>query len=115
MKTLETLISAIKSKKSISFEYNKEGKISGTRIGNPYAVFIYTAKNTRVQSTKVHIVQTEGVSDSKEANPFPSFRMYNIEDLDNLTILESRGSFGPPYHEAYNPEWEGYKDVITKI
>ena len=115
MNTLQILEQAIKNKKPISFEYIKEGKVKGKRIGNPYAIFIYTAKNTRIQSTKVHIVQTGGVSDSEEKNPFPSFRMYNIEDLSNIKILEDKNSFGPPFHENYNPEWEGYRDVIIKV
>lgn len=115
MNTLEILKQAIKLRKQISFEYIKEGKVDGTRIGNPYAVFIFTAKNTRIQSTKVHIVQTDGVSDSLDKNPFPSFRMYNIEDLSNVQILEDEDVFGPPFHEGYNAEWDGYKDVIEKI
>ena len=113
MNTLETLKRAIEKRLPISFEYNKEGKVIGKRFGDPYAVFIYTAKNSRVQSTKVHIVQTEGVSDS--GKPFPSFRMYNIEDLSNVVILSDESSFGPPFHENYNPEWEGYIDVIAKV
>ena len=60
-------------------------------------------------------MQTGGVSDSIEKNPFPSFRMYNIEDLSNVTILNDKKPFGPPYDEHYNPEWDGYKDVIAKI
>jgi len=115
MNTLETLKDAITNRQPISFEYNKEGKIEGKRIGNPYAVFIYTAKNTRIQSTKVHIVQTGGVSDSKEENPFLSFRMYNIEELSNVTVLKNEKSFAPPFHENYNPEWDGYRDVIIKV
>ena len=36
MNTLETLIEAITNKQQISFEYNKDGKIT-KRVGNPYA------------------------------------------------------------------------------
>ena len=115
MNTLEVLKDAITKKQHISFEYNKEGKVAGIRIGHPYAVFIFTAKNTRIQSTKIHIVQIDGVSDSKDENPFPSFRMYNIEELSNVTILPEKGVFAPPYHENYNPEWDGYRDVIAKV
>lgn len=115
MNTLEILMEAIKNRQPISFEYNKEGKVEGLRFGNPYAVFIYTAKNTRIQSTKVHIVQTDGVSDTKYEKPFPSFRMYNIEDLSNVTILMDRNPFAPPFDKNYNSEWDGYKDVIAKV
>ena len=112
MNTLETLKQAIENKQQISFEYNKEGKIKGERIGNPYAVFIYTAKNSRVQSTKVHIVQTDGVTDS--GKPYNEFRMFNIEELSKVLILEDKEQF-PPFHKDYNPEWEGYIDVIAKV
>lgn len=113
MNTLEILIEAIKNKKPISFKYIKEDK-KYKIYGNPYAVFIYTAKNTRIQSTKVHIVQTSGDSDSIEENPFPRFRMFNIENLNNVTILNDKPSF-LNIDKNYNPEWEGYKDIIIKI
>jgi hypothetical protein len=115
MNTLELLKQAITCKQQISFQYNKAGKIVGERIGNPHAVFIFTAKNTNLQSTKVHIVQTDGVSDTKGEKPFPSFRMYNIEELSEVKILTGRLSFTPSLEEGYNPEWEGYKDVIAKV
>jgi hypothetical protein len=115
MNTLDILISAIENRNHISFQYNKPGKVLGVRIGHPYAVFIFTAKNTRIQSTKVHIVQVDGVSDTKDEKPFPSFRMYNIEDLTEVTILTDSPAFTPSLENGYNPEWEGYKDVIAKI
>jgi hypothetical protein len=114
MNTLETLVNAITNTQQISFRYIKEWKNEGIRIGNPYAVFIFTAKNWE-HSTKVHIVQTEWVSDSKEINPFPSFRMYNIEDLVEVKILIDRPKVQKPYHEDYKPESDYYKDVIKKI
>ena len=111
MNNLDLLIKAINSKNSISFEYNKPGKIPGTRIGDPYAVFILTAKSGE-QSAKIHLVQTAGVSDSKDKNPFPEFRMFNIEELTNIKFLESTFDAN---NEKYNPEWEGYKDLIAKV
>ncbi len=118
MNTLEILIKAIENKMPISFEYNKQDKKKGKRFGNPYAVFIYTAKNTKIQSTKVHILQNGGVSDSKseaELEREPEFRMFNIEELNDVSIQVDKQAFTAPYHENYNPEWDGYKDVIAKI
>ena len=115
MNTLETLTEAIKNRQQISFEYNKEGKVKGERIGDPYAVFIYTAKNTRIQSTKVHIVQTSGVSDTIGKDEYNVFRMFNIEDLNNVIILKDKKTFGEPFHKDYKPESEFYKDVIAKV
>ena len=113
MTNLDILIKAIKNRKPVSFEYNKPGKTPGLRIGNPHAVFIFTSKADE-KSTKIHIVQTSGVSDTKDEKPFPDFRMFNIEDLSDLTILEEQPDF-EPFYEKYNPEWEGYKDIIEKI
>lgn len=113
MTNLELIISAIQNRKPISFEYNKPEKVKGQRIGNPHAVFIFTSKAGE-QSTKIHLVQTGGVSDSKELKPFPDFRMFNIEDLSNIAILGDENVF-EPFYEKYNPEWEGYKDVIEKV
>lgn len=109
MNTLDLLIEAIKEKNQISFEYNKPEKTPGIRIGNPYAVFIHTAKSGK-KSTKIHLVQTSGVSDSLD--DFPNFRMFNIEDLSNVTILDDKFE---DIHSSYNPEWDGYKDIIEKI
>lgn len=114
MNTLETLIEAISKKQQISFEYKKEGKVQGVRFGDPYAVFIFTAKNTRIQSTKVHIVQTGGVSDTIGKDEYGVFRMFNIEDLNNVVILSDRKPF-EPFHKDYKPESEFYKDVIAKV
>ncbi len=110
---LDLLIEAVKNRKQISFEYNKPNKVPGERVGNTHAIFIFTSKAGE-RSTKVHIVQTSGVSDSREEKPFPDFRMFNIEELSAIRILENLPAF-EPYYEKYNPEWDGYKDVIEKI
>jgi hypothetical protein len=115
MKTLETLIKAIENRHHIAYQYNKPGKVFGGRIGHPYAVYIHTAKNTKIQSTKVHIVQIEGVSDTEPQKPFPSFRTYDLIDLSDLIILSDRPCFSEPWHEHYNPLSDCYKDVIIKI
>ncbi|MGI9528024.1 MAG: hypothetical protein ACR2MS_13030 [Weeksellaceae bacterium] len=111
MNKIDLLVKAINEKRQISFEYNKTGKVKGERFGNPYAVFIFTSK-ALTKSTKVHIVQTGGVSDSKDEKPFPDFRMFNIEDLSNIKILSSTFNANNP---KYNPNWEGYKDIIEKV
>ncbi|WP_299325330.1 WYL domain-containing protein [uncultured Maribacter sp.] len=111
MNNLDLLTQAIREKRQISFEYNKPGKTPGQRIGNPYAIFILTAKSG-AQSTKVHLVQTAGVSDSKDISPFPDFRMFNIQELSNIILLDTTFKANS---EKYNPSWEGYKDVIAKV
>lgn len=109
---LNLLVEAINSRKVIRYEYNKPGEPSGERIGHTYAVFMFTSK-ADVTSTKVHIVQVSGVS--KSGKPFPSFRMYNIEELTNVRMLDHLPVFGDTLHPDYNPESDMYIDVIAKI
>jgi len=115
MNALETLVRAIENRRPISFQYNKPGKIAGVRFGHPYAIFFHKAKKTRVISTKVDILQTDGVSDTKYIKPFPSFRQYNLEELTDIIILIDQPCFCEPWHLDYNPLSDRYKDVIVKI
>lgn len=108
--SLQLLRRAISDRKSISFEYNKPGKISGERVGNPHAIFIMRTKDGN-ESTKVHLVQVDGVTDS-EPN-FPEFRMFNIEEIVNVKIIESDSPF--EIDSKYNPVWPGYDNVIAKV
>lgn len=113
MEKLKLLIKSVEMKKPIAFKYNKPGKTPGERIGNVYAVYIFTSKAGE-KSTKLHIVQTEGVSDSKEKSPFPDFRIFNIEDISNIRILETATCFVAD-NKKYNPDWDGYSNPIAKV
>lgn len=108
--SLQLLKKAIQERKPISFEYNKAGKVSGKRIGNPHAVFIMRKKDN-TESTKVHIVQTDGVTDSEPS--FPDFRMFDILEISNIMIIEDACKFD--IDDKYNPNWDGYKNVIAKV
>lgn len=110
MDTLEILQKAIASKKPISFEYNKQGKIRGTRIGNPHIIYIFNSKQG-VMSTKVDVVQTEGVSDSNDA--LPCWKILDVAELSNVQICEGHAPFtvNPDYH----PESSRYENIIAKI
>ena len=112
MDILEKIKQAIIDRKPISFEYSKKDKIKGIRTGNPYVIFRLTSRLGE-KSTKVHIVQTGGVSDSKNKKPFPDFRMFNLEYIYNVTVLKNNDSF--VIDEKYNPFWEGYNDFIIKV
>lgn len=107
---LFSLKSAIDSQMPISFSYNKPGKTPGQRIGNPHAVWVMRRKDG-TESTKVHIVQTGGVSDS--AQELPSFRMFDLEELSDVLVLNNSNKF--EVSGQYNPEWVGYTSVIAKI
>jgi hypothetical protein len=107
---IEKLKAAIAGKIPIEFSYNKPGKIPGTRKGHPHAVFIMNKKDNS-QSTKVHIVQTGGVTDS--VSNFPEFRTFDIEELSDIVLKRDDAPFESD--ESYNPLWEGYAFVIAKV
>lgn len=110
MGTLDKLCEAIQNRNAIHFTYNKPDKTPGVRIGNPHAVFIHMSK-AGVRSTKVHIAQTSGVSDSQK--PFPSFRIFDVDDLTIQKVIEQGAPFS--IHPDYNPNWEGYSEAISKV
>lgn len=110
MTKLEILTKAIENRLPISFQYNKPGKTEGTRIGNPHAVFIFTSIK-RVISTKLHIVQTEGVSDTGDKGNFPFWRPFNIEYISDVKILENSGRF--EIEEGYKPD--SYDNPLAKV
>lgn len=107
---LEVLKAAIATRKPVSFQYNKQGKTPGPRVGNPHAVFILRRKDG-TESTKVHIVQTGGVSDSGQE--FPSFRMFDLGELSDVELEASASQF--EVSNDYKPEWIGYEFVIAKV
>lgn len=110
MNTLELLKKAIELQKPISFEYNKEGKVAGKRIGNTHIVHSYKTK-AGILSTKVDLFQTGGVSDS---TPNTGWRWMNIQDISNVIVLEKEESF--EVAEGYNPESERYSaGILFKI
>jgi len=101
---------AINSRKVISFNYTKAGKIQGVRIGNPHALYVFTTKAGE-RSTKLDIVQTGGVSDSQNEKPLPSWRMFDMSDIDNVTLLNENFSV----NADYNSNSDRYQSVIAKI
>lgn len=126
MTNIEKLTKAIENRKPITFEYIKEGKTAGTRKGNPHALYIFEYKDpTKESKTKLDLVQTGGVSDSREEKPFPDFRQFFVTDLSNIEILENESVFEPLYEKLneetgemekrYNPESDYYKNPLAKV
>lgn len=109
--SLKLLRESVQRRKPISFEYNKPGKVTGERIGNVHAIFIMRRKTDGVETTKLHIVQTAGVTDT--APNFPEFRTFDIEIISNVVILENEPDF--PIDEKYKPESDFYQNVIAKV
>lgn len=108
--SLEILKEAIEKKMPISFEYNKPGKTPGERFGNPYVIYVMR-KNDGSESTKIDIVQTDGVSDSKRG--FPCFGIFDLAELSNIKIETNKMPF--EISEQYNPESDRYRFVIAKV
>ena len=100
----------MKNRLPISFQYNKPDKTEGIRIGNAHAIYIFTSKKGII-STKLHIVQNDGVSDSADEGDFPIWRTFNIEYISDVKILENSGQF--EIGEGYVPE--SYDNPIAKI
>ncbi len=108
--SLSEIKKAIEEQKPISFTYNKPGKTPGVRVGNPHAVWVMRKKDG-TESTKIHVVQVSGVSDSGQK--LPSFRMFDLNEIDNVLMNEEASKFD--ISEQYNPEWSGYTYVIARI
>jgi hypothetical protein len=110
MNTKEKIVKAIKSRKPISFEYVRDGKVAGFRSGNPHAAFSGTTKDG-ADRIWVHIVQTGGVSDTSIG--FPDWRTFILEYMQQVTILEDEPEF--IIHEDYRPDSEMYVSVLAKV
>lgn len=103
METIEIIKKAVELKKPIEFEYIREGKIEGKRIGNPHILF---------NKVYVHIFQTFGVSDSGLEKGLP-WRLFITDYIKNVQILENEPCF--EIAEGYNPDSPMYTDIIVKI
>ncbi|HCC05279.1 TPA: hypothetical protein DEP58_03155 [Patescibacteria group bacterium] len=109
---IETIRKAVEARRPISFEYEKEGKVCGERIGNPHVVF---AGKTRdgIPRVWIHVVQTGGVSDTLD--DFPEWRMFIGEFIRNVVVLEDERQF--EVFDGYNPDSHIYTgtEILAKI
>jgi predicted DNA-binding transcriptional regulator YafY len=103
MDSLALLEQAIQMKRTISFNYIKDGKRHGVRIGNPHA--LYAAKSGQVMCD---IYQTSG---DTEDYTLPDWRAFTIDEIDYVQILGA--AFQPA--AGYNREAGKYENVIAKV
>lgn len=108
MNNLSQLEEAIKSRRSIAFHYDREGKTSGERIGDPHAVFI-RKRNDGSENVYAHIYQTEGVTDSRQR--LPSWRQFFVNDITHIRVLVEQVPF--EIADGYNPS--SYEFPIAKV
>lgn len=105
---IETIIAAILAKKPIQFDYVKEGKIQGIRIGNPHIIFAGETRE-KIPRVWVHLVQTSGASDTQEE--FPNWRTFISDFIKDVKVLSDLPEF--EISDGYNPDASMY--VGTKI
>lgn len=110
--TIEILKKAIQQKSVISFEYEKPGKETTCRVGNPHALFVMCRKDGTT-SPMLHIVQTSGHSNGEQY--FPSFKMFQVEYISNVTICDPGPGVTFETSPLYNSEWDGYKSTVAKV
>jgi len=108
MEQIEIIKKAIQSRKPISFEYNKQGKTTGKRIGNPHTIYIHSGTG----NVLVDLYQTDGVSDSANSGEkeLPSWNRFDIEYMNNIIILENYSDFD--IAPGYNPYSDRYYNSI---
>lgn len=107
MTKLEIITQAIESRKTISFEYNKDGKVKGKRIGNPHAIFIHQSTDNII----VDIYQTDGVSDTKQR--IPDWRPFLFDYIENTEISDDSFEIAIGYDS--NPSSGKYNKAICKV
>lgn len=107
MKKLELISMAIENRKTIVFEYSKEGKTKGKRVGNPHAIFIHPTTN----NTSVDIFQIDGVSDTKQQ--IPGWRPFLFDFIENVEISDMSFEIATGYDS--NPTSGKYNKLICKI
>ncbi len=71
-------------------------------------MFIQIRKD-QTRSTKVHIYQTDGVTDSI----IPHWKTFDISELANVEILDNKPKF--EIAEGYVPDSKMYNNVIVKV
>lgn len=108
MSELDSIKKAILDRIPISFNYIREGKDPGVRVGNPYAVFIKRLKSGE-EKIYLHLVQTSGATDSD--TEFPSWRQFFINEIVNVHLLNEKAPF--EIASDYNPTF--YEFPIAKI
>lgn len=104
MNSIEVIKEAIALKKTITFEYNKAGKVRGDRIGNPHAIFVHIS----TRNITVDVYQTGGVTDGDHS--FPKWGQFLIEYIENVRINNNTFDLA----DGYNPISAKYKESIIK-
>lgn len=102
----QTIVDAIRRRKSLRFRYDKEDEPFGERIGDPHAIF----RHPKTGNLTVHVYQTSGVSSTSQ--DIPNWRPFLVEHVKDVSVIEV-GSF--EVAEGYNPNSELYTDYIEKI
>lgn len=102
---------AISRRKPITFNYIKEDKGLGKRIGNPHALY-YRDASKEVEDIKVDVYQTGGASDSviDGKDSLPNWRPFLIKYIQNIEIKDDMPDFSvaPGYNSSSSPRYDYY-------
>lgn len=107
MSLIDILCKTIEERKTIEFIYRKPGKVEGTRIGNPHALYSHPTTD----NLTVDIYQIDGVSDTKVE--IPDWRPFLLEYIENVKILDKQFEIAEGYES--NPTSGKYTKIICKV
>jgi hypothetical protein len=108
--TADILCEAVRLRKPVEFEYIKDDKVRGMRVGNPHAVF-HDKDPQGIDNVYAHIVQTGGVSDT--ITEFPEWRRFFVDNMQSVKILQDEPAFA--IQDGYNPHSSMYAWAVCKI
>lgn len=98
MSNKDLIVEAIKSGRSIQFEYNRQGSANGIRYADPHILYV-----TKNGYSHLDVFKTGGVS-TDPSQRLPDWRCYDINFMSNIVILQpfTRASGYKPYSSKYS-------------
>ena len=108
---IDTLMSAIKSNSLVEFKYEGENrKVEPYLIGELYSIH----QNHLEEGTfalKAWLVSGNS-SQPVDRRPGDRWRVYHLEKMDELTILDETNTMVRPF---YNPDDKDFKRIIFRV
>ena len=97
---------AIRRRLPMSFQYIKESKTRGRRVGHPHVLFVAPSGQTSCL-----VLQTEGATDSEQS--LPSWRQFELRFFVDVTVLDGQGPF--PIRADFQKEHDRYRETIEAV
>jgi len=116
MNELKVIEEVITTRTPISFEYVRERKTPGDRIGNPHAVYLRKLQSGE-KKVYLDVWQTGGVTDSRKGDSkkgeLPGWTTCFLDDVVNIELKADEAPFDITTN--YNPHADKFKFAIAKI